>query len=534
MYISNLIASHGANQLLNIEKRKAIATERLSSGLRINHAGDDAAGLTISEKMRAQIRGLSQAGRNIQDGISLSQTAEGGLAEITNNLQRIRELAVQAANDTLTSDDRAMVQDEVTQLIQGNDQIANSTEFNQITLLNNASRHQQSAISGTALNDENILSSPPVGNNGNLLFRTNQGYPTTAADDNQTLIFGSGDSARSVKVGGTVYQLQSLTITPTIEESGTFKTVYKVPAQDVEITQKVRIVQDKYEIRYSVINNSTTAQDIGLMFHIDTMLGNDDAAPFIVNGSPVTTETKYVGADIPDSFTVYNQHTGSGANAEIQAQGIIKGSDILETPSAFGVGNFSSVANWDWVPGGAFSDSGYMVRWDPRTLNPGDSFEVNTFYGLSVPPVVTAPTTGTSLEELYQLQLQVGPNAGNQFTIELSDVRSQSLAIDNLKVDPAEEARRALEKLDTALQKVTTERSKFGVYQSSLERLFNISQSYLENLQAAESRIRDVDMAKQILEFSKTNILSQTTEAMMAQANQQPQQVLQLLQSIKS
>ncbi|MDE5414036.1 flagellin [Alkalihalobacterium chitinilyticum] len=530
---NNIPALNSYRQLNQNTQHLSKALENLSSGLRINRAADDAAGLTISQKMKTQIRGLQQAERNIMDGISLVQVADAGLNEIHSMLHRMRELSVQAANDTYNEFDRQQIQSEVTQLKQSIDDIANNTEFNGIKLLNGTAPNHTIYNGGGGQTAGNVLSNQPVGSDGRFQFATAEGYPTTSLDNNQRLVFGNGSTSYpAIRVNGQSFVLYDTNLASSTQEvNGTHQTVFQV--NGVEITQSVRIVgpyQDKYEIKYDIKNVSGQPQNIGMLYHIDTMLGNDDFAPFIVNGQPVPNETVYTGANIPSEFIVYNQNTGSGGNAEFQAHGILKSMDgftVIEEPSQFAIGRYNRVNNWNFVPSGPVGDSGYSVWWNERPVESGASFSVNTFFGQSVPPSVAPPTQRE--EGPFELILQVGPNQEETFKMELSDVRTEQLGIDELSVLSSAEATQALDRLDAAIAMVSTQRSKWGAYQNRLEHILSNASNYKENITSAESRITDADMALSMVEFTKRNILNQSATAMLAQSNQLPQGVLQLL-----
>jgi flagellin len=534
----NILAINAYNQLSKNSVTTSKTMEKLASGLRINRASDDAAGLGISEKMKAQVRGLSQADRNVLDGVSMVQVADGGLNAIHGMLQRMRELAVQASNDTLTDSDRKQIQQEVTETKRGIDDIAENTMFNNIHLLNGTnSATTSNGSSGGSYQYENVLASPPVDSNGLFLFGTKQGYPTTEMDNNEILVYGAGGTSwPSVKVGENSYVLHGgqspkvSVVESMSEENGVYKVKYNVKDIDVDvnITQSVNIVNDKYQIKYSIENNSGTDQQIGFLFNIDTKLGSDDYAPFIVDGDAINSESLYTSDDIPESFIVYNDN---GTNPELQAHGVLKSTDdfsIIEEPDQFGIGQWTSVDKWDWEPSGSFGDSAYSIWWNERTIKSGDSFEVNTYYGLSVPPTIEDPME-TIEESSYDIILQVGSNEGDQYKIQLSDARTESLGIDNVDVNNQEGAQQAIGKIDEAINKVSTERSKWGAYQNGLEHIHNNVSNASENTTTAQSRIADADMAKEMTEFTKKNILNQSAQAMIAQANQLPQGILQLL-----
>jgi flagellin len=372
--------------------------EKLSSGLRINRAGDDAAGLAISEKMRGQIRGLDQAQRNSQDGISMIQTAEGALNETHSILQRMRELSVQAGNDTNTGKDREEIQKEINQLTSEINRIGNTTEFNNQKLLN--------ATSGTV-------------------------------------------TAAKVAVAG-------------VTEAAT------VGTNDV--------VVDGVTLTYNVTGGGVT-----------NFKNADELAQLINSNDKLSAK-----------------YTASAAGTKL-------------------------------------------------TLTQKAGFESATAQTITGAGVVSTTKAGVAAADAKSsLSLQVGANENQTMTVDFSDMRSAALGLtgtgdgysdtanvtngtDNknvenaLDVTTAANAGKAVTKIQTAIDKVSAERSKLGAFQNRLEHTINNLGTSSENLTAAESRVRDVDMAKEMMNFSKNNILSQAAQAMLAQANQQPQGVLQLL-----
>ena len=519
----------------------ANSINKLSSGMRINQAGDDSAGLAISEKMRGQIRGLEQAKQNIDNGISLVQVAEAGLGEIANpNLIRLRELTIQAANDTLTYDDRVLIQNEMNEVVKGIDQIANNTEFNTIPLLNGLNIGSTNTSTGNSnFNYENVLNENAVSGDGSFIFSTKNGYPTTEADNNKILVYGGGstswpslrmnDSSVYLRGGGGINpSLQSVLIEPTSLVDGYQSTKYKI-GTDVEVTQSVKIVKDKYEIKHEIKNVGSEAKNLGFQFHLDTMLGEDDYAPFIVNKEVVENQIVYENSDIPDEFTVYNTSTGTHVNAEFQAGGVIKGEGILMDPDKMAIGRYDVVNSWDIQSSSTIvGDSGYSLIWNSRELASGESLIVNTFYGQSIPPTIDNPEENFE-QKASDIKIQVGPNEGQNLKIQLSDVRTRKLEIANLNVLSHDNANSSLAKIDRAIETVSSERTKFGAYQNALEHIGKNVSNYQENITSSESRIRDLDMASEITKLSNNQIILQASQAMMSQANQTTQGILQLL-----
>lgn len=394
----NIAALNTHRQLNSANNAQSNSMEKLSSGLRINKAGDDAAGLAISEKMRGQIRGLDQAGKNAQDSISMIQTAEGALNETHDILQRMRELAVQAGNDTNTSTDRGEIQKEINQLTSEVNRIGNTTEFNNQKLLN--------ASAG-------------------------EGTPAVAEVKGEYALDLSSMSGGSVEIDGQTINFDTdiSTTVAAIKANETLASKYDIAESsgDFTFTQK-------------------TGSDVALT--ADTMSATG------ATGASVTVDTAGVTAEAAKSS--FSSQIGANENQTMT----LEFSDMRA--SALGIT-------------GAASDAGFT--------------SANT---------VTDGTNNTTNEAA--LDVSTAANAGNAVTA-----------------------------IQSAIDNVSAERSKLGANQNRLEHTINNLSTSSENLTAAESRIRDVDMAKEMMNQTKQSILSQASQAMLAKANQQPQGVLQLL-----
>ncbi|WP_279041550.1 flagellin [Brevibacillus borstelensis] len=458
---SNIPALNALNRLQKNNKNTASTLEKLSSGFRINKAADDAAGLSISEKMRAQIWGLDQAQRNIQDGISLIQTADGGLAEIQNpNLQRLRELAIQAANDTLTQEDRQSIQEEVEQIKKAIDEIADNTEFNGIKLLN-------------------------VPDSGTHTY-------TTTTTTTVTTVTG-------YEPVPTVIDLSKATSITIFENTS-------APFPTNEVTFSMNDLQ--FGQFWAATNNAPPLKNEHYIFSVD------------LSANTFTTRALQTA-----SIVALNNITGVRLNG-------LSGYDVTEAwatdvVSFVGTPNDASHGP-DKILGSDLSDTDTPSFGFDETA---DTLITVQFKARKAITSTTTTTTTTVTETLpdKSVKLQIGANTGDTFTVDLSDVRTSSLGLDSIVVDPRDKAVEALAKIDDAIQKVSSERSKFGAYQNALDHIHNNVSNYAVNLTAAESRIRDADMAKEIMEMTKNNILSQVATAMLVQANQTPRGVLQLL-----
>lgn len=414
MIINHNLGAMNANRNMGINSSAANKSmEKLSSGLRINKAGDDAAGLAISEKMRGQIRGLDQAGANAQDGISLMQTAEGALNETTSILQRMRELSVQSASDTNTADDRLNIQKETTQLGEEVERISNQTEFNTKKLLNG---NMGSGVTSSAT-------------------QVQEGTMNVANVD-ATALSGLTDLS-----GNNLQLAANDTITATWSVNGTAHSA----------TYTVALADTLSDVTDAVVAEGTIAS----------------IASAATGGKGIMTIT------------------AAGAGTAGQINGL-----------SFEVKDSSG------------------VRKEAAS---------NALSNLAV------TTAATDLRADGSATFQIGANQGQTLNLSIENMGAEALGVRNLQVGTTTQAATAVKVLDSAIATVSGERAKLGAYSNRLEHTIANLGTSSENLTSAEARIRDVDMAKEMSTFSKNNILSQAAQAMLAQANQQPQQVLQLL-----
>ena len=438
--------------------------EKLSSGLRINRAGDDAAGLAISEKMRGQIRGLDQAQRNAQDGISLIQTAEGALTETHSILQRMRELAVQASNDTNTVDDRAEIQKEIDQLTSEIDRIGETTEFNTKKLLNGGAGLTTSfSVKQVNSVDQNWIQ---------VVSGTSE---TTA--DNTDIIITDATKASSAKYSTTVTGATAGTASIQINGYTISYTATTNTTENAEsIAKAINAVSDKIGVR-------AVAVAAGL-----DIISNDvgSASSLSVVGAANTILTSAVNS------------TTTGLDADINS------AQIADT-------DYIARGNTIIVTAGKYK--GLELQLNSAVMSNNAAENDATF-----------KITGNGA-----LALQIGANENQEMSVSIGDMRASALGVDNINVTTQISAKTAITTIDAAIKTVSAERSKLGAIQNRLEHTINNLGTTSENLTASESRIRDVDMAKEMMEFTKNNILTQAAQAMLAQANQQPQGVLQLL-----
>ncbi|MFZ7131505.1 MAG: flagellin [Eubacteriales bacterium] len=448
----NLSAMNTYSRLTNANTAQSNSLEKLSSGLRINKAGDDAAGLAISEKMRGQIGGLNQAVRNAQDGISLIQTAEGALSETHSILQRMRELAVQGTNDTNTADDRVEIQKELDQLKAEIDRIGNTTEFNTKRLVD-GSQAQQAALTSGGTNIVSAKAVNPMDEGDYGVTITNE--EKTAANINASTT-GIDDAAKITAFG-----------------------------VNVDIGDSFSIVVSNYD------GGANTA-DVTLLDgegnNIASLTGEDITGAIAIGGDDGLT---IAAASITGDGTA-TLDFGMEADYRVTREGVTIQSltDVVSTNGEVSIGGFE----------------------------------------LTVDNTLAAAADAEIAVSGKALQFQVGANENQSIRLAMSDMRSAALGVDQITVDNYDNAKAAISTIDDAISDVSGERSKLGSIQNRLDHTINNLTTTSENLTAAESRIRDVDMAKEMMEFTKNNILSQAATSMLAQANQMPQSVLQLLQ----
>ena len=466
----NISALNTYRQLTVNNNASSKSLEKLSSGYRINRAGDDAAGLAISEKMRGQIRGLNMASKNAQDGISLIQTAEGALNETHSILQRMRELAVQASNGTNTNEDRAELQKEIEQLKSEINRISTDTEFNTKKLLDGS-------ISNNAKLDDT--------NAAKLL-------DVKVVNDN----ISAGDYTISIEVNETTALID-------LEHNTTNET----KADDVELSASENpLGVGKYTLVLTALSGETD--------HYDAVL-KDATGKVVASRSDVniTNAGGEATLDIGGLTFTWNDNSSGGGGGGDDTSTVSAGSTEVIISANFTV----TVADAD----------GKQV--DSKTVSGNTTGTVNVG-GLAI-SFNTSLTNDESKAtvETDAVSFQIGANAGQYTKLSISDMSSKALGVDGIDLSTAESASEAITTIDQAIQSVSSERAKLGAIQNRLEHTINNLGTSAENLTAAESRIRDVDMAKEMMEFTKNSILQQAAQAMLAQANQMPQGVLQLL-----
>ena len=469
MVVQHNLSAMNANRMLGITTGSlAKSTEKLSSGYKVNRAADDAAGLAISEKMRKQIRGLDQASANAEDGISAVQTAEGALTEVHDMLQRMNELAVKAANGTMSTDDRQTVQDEVEQLLTEIDRVAETTKFNELYMLK-----------GDTSDKTVKLSAKDAGLDGKLVTGANSATFTIS-----TLKLGD-----SVSIGGKTYTIGDATPKNVADSVAalTMATGSQVTLNGVQYTivdtaddedeAKNLITKDTIEDR---INNGklTSVKFNGKTYNVITDNAGGAADGVDDNESSIITADKayeYMAQELALANNVGANKTQISIDAN-NAQEVIKGKDTVQ--------------------------------------------------------FVFDRAEATTKEDL-NFSLHVGADADmtNKISVKIASLDTTGLGIAGLNVKDKTgiSATYAIDSIADAIAKVSAQRSSLGAIQNRLEHTINNLDNVVENTTAAESQIRDTDMAEEMVKYSKNNILQQAGQSMLAQANQANQGVLSLL-----
>ena len=461
----NMAAMNSSRELgitgKNLQKR----TEKLSSGYRINRAADDAAGLAISEKMRGQIRGLTQASTNSEDAISLVQTAEGALQESQNVIHRMRELAVQAANDTNTDDDRAQIQKEIKQLTNEIDRIATATEFNTKKLLDGSQRGMIAWRDGEVSIDGSFQS----------------GYVSVQNVAASDAVLCAIDDVIRITVQ------RDITATAWESETGYDTELY------ADIVSTAYADSTRGLDAYLQVKESITA---GARLTFDSLQGTTFKQP----------------------FHIYEAEPGSGTA-------------ILA------------------ISYGAYDSKSTVVNSQAGTRQL--EFRIEGFRNLKAGDVITIALNKAQQSKAMEpgkepLRFQVGANAGQEVTLNIESMKAKDLGIIQtsnsfsdaatadtgaaLDVTNQAKASLAIEAYDQALTRISVQRAALGAVQNRLEHTIANLDTSAENLQASESRIRDADMADEMVDYSKNNILQQAGTSMLSNANSSTQTVLQLLQ----
>ncbi|PKK91996.1 MAG: hypothetical protein CVV64_00855 [Candidatus Wallbacteria bacterium HGW-Wallbacteria-1] len=582
---NNIYAQNAYRNLSDTSGRLGKSLEKLSSGLRINRAADDAAGLGVSEKLRSQVSGLQVAMDNSQDGIAVIQTAEGALDRTHAILRRIRDLTESAANGDKTDDDRAKYQSEVDQLIDEIDRISTTTEYNTKKLLNGAlgatttqdssKLNQNSVLASGSANKSMIESVSITGTMGakgvytvelnstldattdkvaNTQYAALRAFDFTgagAADDGTAVGTVAGTNWEGTHTLAQAYNMSAPggeTETITLRQPSTGKEMSVTLSGEDTINEAIKKMQDAIDAQGMEIDvlwnpdaNMDNAVDEGTFQFESRVRGSE--SNFFMTGFNSSGTQKIIGNRADNGTLVDDAGTG-GVNDEVQADGIY-GGDGLGAQATVLTANDLSVLVYD--PNGSITSvTSHSSNFKSDMLST-DAFKVidNTGYhqgiqGLefklnvdNVDAGWTAQQYNAGIDVSGVLTLQAGPNKGadHRISVAIDDMGAEALGIRGLDVSTQESAQNLIdaEKVDNAIRTVSEQRGNLGALQNRLEHTIKNLGVTKENLASSESRIRDADMAKEMMEFTRNQIMQQAGTAMLSQANMVNQSVLQLL-----
>ena len=561
----NISALNSYNQLSGNNNALAKNLQKLSSGYKINSAADNAAGLAISEKMRAQITGLETAQQNAQDGISLVQTAEGALTEVHSMLNRMVELSTQASNGTYSDTDRQKLQDEITELQSEIDRIADSTNFNGIDLLNGNldGTVAVNGISGGSATQINAIkskfeSTAAIGNfaTGDLKlgdkvsvsfeYTDANGATQTKTLEYEVTVVGTATTKFKFKdANGTEYEAAANG--DALKGTDLSKAIAASLAADADISKAFSVTENAGKLTFesNVAGASSTA--IGKMNIFTTSATGGPTKELSVGVSQTA-----VGADAQTGYDLTSvkgfDPTAAGAKIEdsivtigdkkfaFLAKDIKLTDDVLQMLKDSGIDGSVELAGTNV----AAADVANMVE----TINKAFGKTV-VEQGSVTAGAFAANTTGTVIRLTPDagietvtggagkaLNLQIGDTADeyNRLQVNIQDCHAKALGVDQINVTTEASASEGIDRIKAAIDTVSKVRAKLGATQNRLDHTLNNLETTTTNLTESESRIRDTDMAKEMMDYTKNNILIQASQAMLAQANQVPQGVLQLLQ----
>jgi flagellin len=559
--------------------------EKLSSGYKINRAGDDAAGLAISEKMRAQISGLEQASSNVKDGISLVKTGEGAMQEIQDMLNRMVTLATQSANGTYDNEtDRAQLQKEVDNLKSEINRIADSANFNGINLLD-GSLSGKSQVEGLAMSNSKAIAGQYHVSTAfaDVTFAASKittddigrsiDYTVTWQDSNGTdktttvsLTFqGQGDGT----VGTSTSAVEKNYFTDNNGTKYYLDSTGKFAATDIAKAVEAGLKADsEFNAAFSTIDVTGTSLNSGVANALDVEAADTGTKAAVLKSTAISSNFKT--SDLNDAAADAAGAGDAVVDSKYKAKDAMQKFDITGL-KVLGTGatadtikaNTFEIDGHRFILANGFTDSDYKALDDDITVvqatttgtkdgaqasgaNDGAvlAAEISRVTGYAT-QVGTATTDGSGItanDILFtsaqlkvggnELTLQIGDTAAsyNQMGVKISDMHTAALGIDKISIAKQDDAAEAIDKIKNAINSVSSTRGDLGAVQNRLEHTANNLSVMTENIQDAESTIRDTDIAEEMMSYTKNNILVQSAQAMLAQANTVPQGVLQLLQ----
>lgn len=542
----NLNAINANNKMnINVSGTKK-ATEKLSSGYQINRAGDNAAGLAISEKMRSQIRGLSQATKNANDGISLIQTAEGGLNETHSILQRMRELAVQSANGTYQDDtNREAIQLEVDALKSEIDRIASSTEYNGMKLLDGSLGGSKAVTEfgakygAVSTANTDLVGATITSNIAGVKVTT--AYAASGKGGENALWSADGKTLTMNLVAGETYtqkDIDNLIANATQSKNGGQT---QAPSEiSIKLANGVMTASKAGDTDATVAGlRATGSNSVDVIKLVGDKTsgahGSSDQVTFTANSygkaydtgmaSKITISTDVAAGKENVEVTKAAKPADAAAGDPATAAEIKLHLSTGKTYTEKDIENILKEAGYD-----------YSVKLEDTTNTDGDADGKIYFNVKGDAEVAITDGAGVGKDSVPNngkgLTFQIGANGveDQRVTLNVNDMSSSAIGVANADVSTQDSANAAIDMVDAAVKTVSMQRAGLGALQNRLEYTVNNLTTTNENLTAAESQIRDTDMATEMINYTKNNILQQASQAMLAQANQQPQAILQLLQ----
>ena len=537
MVVQHNLQAMNANRMLGVTQKSVSSnTEKLSSGYRINRAADDAAGLSISEKMRKQIRGLDQASANAEDGISCVQTAEGALAEVQDMLQRMNELVVQAANGTNSVTDRQYIQDEIDQLISEVDRVAETTKFNEIYLLKGEET-------------------------GNTTLEYTFNYLTDDTIDTTGLSNVTNDAGQKVKVNynGTdnVYVVSidvkdsdaSSPMTADVVSKGSDFTKY-IASGTVGESSSVTAFTMNTTSYVAFKNTDLVSSDLSVVASNGNVIDEDNDAYIydVANKSIIHIKagedlSPYIEKDINGNYNMKDEYRMLQVASDGPDLGDVHGTEITTKLSKTDFIGASSTYQLYDKDGQVVSGVALDKYFNENGEYLGGLFKNdNATVSSSIPKDQIFKFVSKNTEEVSEklsFTLHVGADSTrtNKITANIESMSAAGLGIAKLRStavgivdETGNNATDAIDIIAAAIQKVSTQRSALGAVQNRLDHTIKNLDNIVENTTSAESAIRDTDMAEEMVAYSNNNVLQQAGQSMLAQANQANQGILSLLQ----
>ena len=486
----NVSAMLSNNALSNNDDLLAQSLQRLSSGLKINNAKDNPAGLAMAKRMNAQIESLKMANQNASDGVSIIETADGAINEISEMLQRMNELAVKAANGTMSENDRATIQEEIAQLKDEVARISETTEFNGQKILNG-----EFSLKGYTNNVEVKVNS-----------YSDDVPPKEYTIENLTVYYCEEEG---------IYKVDPESFVPGEEFPEGTKVSIKDDLVILQADNGFEMQLDISRVNFSNSTDVTTWKSITFPREGDNMSFANILENLTISYCTECTEGDEAGTYKVESFTPGEDCPEGGVDVSIEGSTV-----IIKTDDGF--------------------EMQFNLNADDFTDDQAKDVKTRTWKGITFPtpedttdpanPVPGIPAIVIDATGIGAMKIQVGANEGQTLDMDIPAITLKNLGIENMDVLTQENALDAIERIDGAVKYVSSVRSRLGAYQNRLESTINNLDVTTENMTAAYSRIMDVDMAEEMTRYTTYQVLTQAGTSMLAQANERPSQVLQLLQ----